>query len=1040
MNVNKIKILLIIWGFIPVLSFSQNEAAIWYFGSNAGLDFSGGTPVAITDGQITTSEGCSTISDQNGDLLFYTDGVHVWNKNHTYMENGTQLMGYWSATQSSLVVANPLNNGIFYIFTVDGMENYLANGFRYSVVDLNQNNGLGAVTDKNILLFSPSCEKITAVKHANGSDIWVVAHKWESNDFYSYLVTSAGIENPVISSVGLQHTGNIRNSIGYIKASVQGDRIALAIETASKIDILDFDNQTGILSNSINFDFPGAGRAYGVEFSPDGTKLYVSSWDLNMPMFQLDLQSGTPGGISGSAIAIAAYGSIQRAALQLGPDQKIYIARRFEQYVGVINNPNDAGTACNYVDEGVYLSGKQSLLGLPNYIQSYFTPFQFQNFTFNETCFGDTAFFNITNTNDLISVAWNFGDPASGTANTSSLWNPYHIYSSPGSYTVTLISQFSTNSDTVVKEIEIFASPEINLGNDTTFCTNEPYLLDPGQGYDEYLWQDGSVNSTLFADTSGLYWVQVTNEYGCTATDSIYLELLPAPEINLGNDTLLCIGTNLTLNAGSGFESYIWNTGSTDSTIIVITEGTYWVEVTNEFGCSAVDSINVGLYPNTAEDLDLGNDTTFCYGTQFILNAGYGYTFYEWQDGSNDSIFIADTAGIYYVHVLNPCGEGWDTIQLSLYPVTEISLGSDTSVCLSDGFVLLDPGMGFQSYLWQDGSQNQTYYANQSGDYWVEVIDSYGCPVYDSISLDFIDPAPELGADTAICNGEEITFSASEGFVSYLWNDGSNGTSISTGMEGIYWCEVTDTLGCVGMDSVLLSVIYPPDISLGNDTSICTGDSLTLFISPYDSNYIYYWFDGSSDSVKSINEEGYYWVQTSNSCGSDFDSVFVSLLPLPYIFIGNDTIIGIKDEITLDAGNGFTSYLWNTGSEYQSITVSDSGNYWVRVSDGTCYNYDTINIEIVNCDLFVPIVFTPNSDSYNDYFYAVASDDITDFDLAVYNRWGEQMWETTEITGKWDGKKNSKDCATGTYFWVVEYKCLLSNKTFTLRGSVTLLR
>ena len=83
MNVNKIKILLIIWGFIPVLSFSQNEAAIWYFGSNAGLDFSGGTPVAITDGQITTSEGCSTISDQNGHLLFYTDGVDVWNKNHT---------------------------------------------------------------------------------------------------------------------------------------------------------------------------------------------------------------------------------------------------------------------------------------------------------------------------------------------------------------------------------------------------------------------------------------------------------------------------------------------------------------------------------------------------------------------------------------------------------------------------------------------------------------------------------------------------------------------------------------------------------------------------------------------------------------------------------------------------------------------------------------------------------------------------------------------------------------------------------------------
>ncbi len=225
--------ILILFALIPLLLFSQNEAGIWYFGSNAGIDFGTGSPVAITDGQITTSEGCSTISDQNGDILFYTDGVHVWNKNHTYMDNGTELMGFWSASQSSLIVPNPSNNGIFYIFTVDGMENNLVNGFRYSIVDINQNNGLGKVTDKNILLFTPSCEKITATKHANGIDFWVIAHEWDSNSFYSYLVTSSGVGSPIISSVGINHSGNIRNSIGYMKASVQGDRIALAIETAS---------------------------------------------------------------------------------------------------------------------------------------------------------------------------------------------------------------------------------------------------------------------------------------------------------------------------------------------------------------------------------------------------------------------------------------------------------------------------------------------------------------------------------------------------------------------------------------------------------------------------------------------------------------------------------------------------------------------------------------------------------------------------------------------------------------------------------------
>ncbi len=653
-------------------------------------------------------------------------------------------------------------------------------------------------------------------------------------------------------------------------------------------------------------------------------------------------------------------------------------------------------------------------------------------------CVDDCISFIDLSLNNPTSWNWYF---EGGTPATSSNQNPQICYHTPGQFNVKLVTsnQYGADSIVLANYITVMPKPDVNIGNDTLICEGTVLTLNAGPGFDSYIWNTGSSDSTIIISMPGLYWVQVTNEFGCIATDSINIELLPSPEINLGNDTLICVGDSLSLSAGPGFESYLWSTGSTDSTIVIDTTGIFWVEVTNEFGCSSIDSITIGIYPDAA-NINLGNDTTFCYGQEFVIIAGSGYTFYEWQDGSNDSIFIADTAGIYYVHVMNPCGEGWDTIQLSLYPITEISLGNDTSACLSDGFILLDPGMGFQSYLWQDGSQNQVYYANQTGEYWVEVIDSYGCPVYDTISLNFIDPDPELGADTAICNGEEITFSASSGFVNYLWNDGTTSLSITTSNEGTYWCEVTDSLGCTGMDSVLLSLIYPPDISLGNDTSVCTGDSLTLFISPYDSNYVYLWFDGSSDSVKIIGEEGYYWVQASNSCGSDFDSVFVSLLPLPYVNIGNDTIIGIKDDITLDAGSGFESYLWNTGSEYQTITVSDSGSYWVRVSDGVCFNSDTINIEKVKCDLFVPIVFTPNWDNYNDYFYAVASDDITEFELIVYNRWGETMWETTDLNGKWDGKKKNRDCDTGTYFWVAKYKCLLSNKTFTLRGSVTLLR
>lgn len=161
---------------------------------------------------------------------------------------------------------------------------------------------------------------------------------------------------------------------------------------------------------------------------------------------------------------------------------------------------------------------------------------------------------------------------------------------------------------------------------------------------------------------------------------------------------------------------------------------------------------------------------------------------------------------------------------------------------------------------------------------------------------------------------------------------------------------------------------------------------------------------------------------------------------MPYVFIGNDTILAMNDKIILDAGSGFESYFWNDGSTYQTLTISDSGSYWVNVFNGQCYNSDTINIEPINCDLYVPIVFTPNGDNYNNCFFADASKDIFDFELIVFNRWGEKVWEADNKTDKWDGKRNGRPAAEGTYFWITKYKCLGTPEKFEMKGSVTLLR
>lgn len=1094
---------------ITVIAFSQNEANIWYFGDHAGLDFNSGYPVPLTNSAMWQAEGVASISDSQGNLLFYTDGITIWNKEHEIMDNGTGLMGGISSTQSGIIVPQPGNSVIYYVFTVP--QEIGTNGLRYTIVDLSMNGGLGTVTSKNNFLVQPTEEKVTAVRHDNNMDVWVITHTWNSDAFYCYLVTSAGVStSPVITNIGSYHSGIQGNTHGYLRASPCGDKIAIIVRPIDSFEIFDFDNSTGIISNPLTFPSE-LNTPYGIEFSPDESRIYISDYGAGSKIYQYDLEAGLPEDIFNSKTVIGTVSTQHNGALQLGPDQKIYSSYNTYtngyQYLGIIHNPNELGTSCNFEANGLYLGGAEAIFGLPNFIQSYFCITQ--NFNYNNVCLGDTTFFLITNSIDLVSVLWNFDDPASGSANSSTELNPFHVFTSPGTYAVKLISNFTNFSDTLTKEVIVYPIPMTNLGNDTSICINESIILDPGQNFSEYLWQDGSTNSTFYTDTAGLYWVEVSNEFGCYNSDSIHIDifpfipvylgndtlicsnqpiilypgpgftsylwqdgssdssliinesglfwvqatdlngcsssdtiqidLLPAPIIDIGNDTLICEGDNLLLNAGGGYLSYLWNTGSTDTIIVIDTSGTYYVEVLNEFGCCTIDSILIEFYPMALEELEIGTDTIFCPGTNFVLNAGSGYTLYQWQDGSSDSIFIADTSGVYWVYVENPCSYGADTIVLDVYPQTIIDLGNDTIVC-HDESILLDPGFGFESYLWQDGSSNQFLYTNQSGSYWVQIEDVNSCYTSDTINLEFILPDPNIGSDTAICSGDSITFFASNEFVNYLWYDGSDQVNLTSGSEGLIWCEVIDTLGCTGSDSLFLDILFPPSISLGNDTVFCIGDSLWLFALPWSNEFDISWYNGSSDSACLIWQEGEFWVMATNGCGTSKDSIFISVEQLPLVNIGNDTIIAMNTQIELNAGEGFESYLWSEGSEMQTITISEGGSYWVNVFDGLCNNTDTIFIEPIECDLFIPIVFTPNWDGSNDYFFAEASKDIIDFNLTVFNRWGEQMWETQDKDAKWDGQRGTTHADEGTYFWVLRYKCIASPIQFEKKGSVTLLR
>lgn len=417
--------------------FSQGEANNWYFGSNAGISFNTSPPSVLNDGQLNTNEGCSSISNANGDLLFYTDGRTIWNADHQIMSNadyfgGSGLNGDPSSTSSGLIVPHPTEEDLYFVFTVDEPhhENAFAfpnqgpanpdgsprttysdtnqpipqaddgfnNGFAYSVVDMSLNGGLGDVlnTQKNIGLITydtnnsedvkfKCSEKITAVRGDNCNSIWVITHFKDT--FYAFFIDDNGLnETPVTSSLGpFVSTDDYRRAaIGYLKASPNGDKLITANQTldydpiadvdqgTGNVYLFDFNSITGVVSNPL--ELVSGVNAYGVEFSPEGTKAYASVTQSDVvEILQWDLSAAD---IPNSIFALGGVSGSVSGAIQLAPNGKIYRSRVGQNALAVINNPELPGNQANYTESlsqgAINLGGNQANFGLPPFIQSLF--------------------------------------------------------------------------------------------------------------------------------------------------------------------------------------------------------------------------------------------------------------------------------------------------------------------------------------------------------------------------------------------------------------------------------------------------------------------------------------------------------------------------------------------------------------------------------------------------------------------------------------------------------------------------------------------
>ncbi len=377
---------------LPFLTFSQGQANNWYFGDQAGLTFNSGTPQPLFDGQLDTNEGCATISDEQGALLFYTDGRFVWNNNHNIMPNGSGLFGESTSSQSAIIVPNPNNLDLYYIFTVDGLfpgENNSADlrGLNYSTVDMTLNGGLGDIipAEKNVPLLPTNSEKITAVRNADCNTFWVITHF--DDTFYAYIVDAAGVNNAPVTSVlapQVPTSGYRDNALGYLKASPDGTKLAIAHSTLNnnpasdpqspgELWLYDFDTSTGNVSNGMQLNVNN-NSPYGVEFSADSNVLYTtlavysgSNFD-HGELYQYNLQAAD---ISAS-LTVISNNDPSTGALQLGPDLRIYRPVFNSSFLDVINNPEIVGIGCNYSHQSISLGGRVGAFGLPPFVQSLF--------------------------------------------------------------------------------------------------------------------------------------------------------------------------------------------------------------------------------------------------------------------------------------------------------------------------------------------------------------------------------------------------------------------------------------------------------------------------------------------------------------------------------------------------------------------------------------------------------------------------------------------------------------------------------------------
>ncbi len=1014
------------------LEQSNQEGAKWFFGNGAGLDFSGGSPRAITDGQLNTPEGSSSISNYKGKLLFYTDGVSVYGKDHKPMfsKDTVKLNGSPNSTQSALIVPQPPCRGceyLYYIFTTTEING--KKQFSYSVVDMRQNMGKGEIIQKNVPIQTPpTTERIASVLNEADSTYWIVSHDYGNNTFRVYHATNAGLqESSVFSAGAVQNTPN--EAEGYMKFSPKdstGNRkIAVVVPGPPRnlVQLFNFNEKTGTISGPpLTLDLgPAPPKAYGVEFSPDATKMYVSMQGNGTTaapsrVWQYDISLKDSARITDSKILIDSSATQVYGALQIGSDNKIYLAIKDSGYLGVINNPNqDSQQEVKFVVDGLFLGGKKSQLGLPNFVQNFTQQSDGPGFMYSDTCSGAPTNFQASPLCDPLkdTYTWNFGD---GSAPVSSKQQMQaHTYTKAGTYKVSLRLVNRCKDSTITQNVTIIPTPDaIRLRSPIDTCVNT-LVLDAGVKADRYLWiRNGFVigrtqKVSVTNAQSGNYTVIAANgEVGqCPTKAQSTITIRKPPAFSLGADTSLCVGTttDVVLDARrtpTRWDTFKWNTGETTQTISVKQPGTYTAEVKNNATqCINNDTIVVKSLPKARLTASLRPPTACLASDGNITITGVlptaNYT-YLWFSGTTQ---LPNKTNIL------------DNVKQGQY---RVSLNATNAVCATDSTFNLQANNNLRI---------------------TSAIVNARCT------------QPTSGS---------ITISATGGIpATYAWTNASKaavGTSaplLDKLSPGKYNVKVTDQNGCEAtLDDITVGINPEKFINLGPDRKKCIGDTVFLTaLRPDLGNNVYSWSTSQITNQISISTSGTYKVSVVNTLTGckDEDEIIVNFVPRPVYDLTKEASICEQDgskALLLVKGAANLSYLWLRGDQREPrLVVNRAGVYPIRISNPEGCVVTDSSVVVLRCEptIYVPDIFTPNGDGNNDLL-ELHGDHFTDLEFRIFNRWGELIYFSTDLSQKWDGTYRGMAYPPMTYPWVLSFRPSYAPTAFPVvkRGSVLLIR